>query len=143
MTQDRSALAEHLKRRRDLLEKVLEMMNHFDRVYRHQKALHETLLQTLSPDEMATCQKEFSQLDEELRLAFERFADASGILLMLGETQAEVALEEYREAANSWYEEAVPDPNVTPPARTEQLKRSIADKRSTIMAKLAGAYKGL
>jgi hypothetical protein len=118
-------------------------MNHFDRVYRHQKALFDTLLQTLTPGEITDCQKEFDRLDEELRLAFERFADASGILLMLGETHAESALEEYREAANCWYEQSFPGLAAMPPAQVDRLKKSIVDTRSVLMAKLAKAYQTL
>lgn len=144
LTYDRDARAERTRRRRDLLEKVLNMMNHFDKVYRLEKALFDTLLDlSRTPKDREEDKKQFEQLDEDLRVAFEKFADSSGILLILGETSAEAALNEYREVANEWYERALPEPDSLSAASLDQLKADITAKRSALMAKLAAAYKTL
>ncbi len=57
-----------------------------------------------SEQEKETLRKDFAALDEQLRMAFEKFADVSGFLSIIGETAADKALDDYYEAANKWYE---------------------------------------
>ena len=144
LTHDRSARTEYAKRRRDLLEKVLDMMNQFDKIYRHQKAIFDALSNpVLLPNRREEYEGRFGQLDEQLRVAFEKFADASGILLMLGETEAEATLEAYRQAANEWYERSLPELNAMSDQHLGQLRHDILEKRRQMMSMLAIAYKAL
>ena len=92
--------AEYTKRRRDLLEKVINLLIDFDRTYRNQKALYDSFCSSTSSEERGTLRKEFAALDEQLRIAFEKFADASGFLSIIGEMDADRALDEYWDAAN-------------------------------------------
>lgn len=141
MTHDRGARAEYAKRRRDLLEKVLEMMNHFEKKYRHQKALFDSLSQALAPDERTEMQAEFNKMDQELRVEFEGFADASGILLMLGASEAELLLDEYREATNDWYDRSFPGRGAASGPSLDELREKIIAKRGAVMAALAELYR--
>lgn len=136
-----SQRAEYTKRRRDQIEKVTGMMNDFDKIYRHQKALFDTLFSPAGPVVNEEYSAEFRVLDEKLRVAFEKFADASGILLLLGETAAVSALDDYDSAAHEWYDPEFSEMVALPPARLEEIRDAIDDKRTRLMRKLAVAYK--
>lgn len=142
-THERSARSEYANRRRNMLEKVLEMLNSFDKIYRHQKAQYDTFWLSTSPRKREQAKREFEGLDEQLRVAFEKFADASGFLLMLGEADAETALDAYHEAANEWYEITLPQVSETNTAPLDQLKEKVMSRRRVLMEKLATAYKAL
>jgi hypothetical protein len=142
-THNRAARAEYAKRRRDLLEKVLEMMGQFDKIYRHQKALFDSLTQPALPAVREEAARRFPVLEEEFRVAFEKFADATAILLMLDEIKAEAALEAYREAVNQWYESAHPNLISMSTQSLTQLRADIIKKRRETMSALAAAYKAL
>jgi hypothetical protein len=139
-TQKRGEQAEYGKRRRDLLEKVLTMLNDFDRTYRNQKALYDTFCAAESAAERETIRKEFDSLDELLWVAFEKFADVSGCLLILGETDADAALDEYWTAANAWYETKLPDADAAR-ATLEPLRSKVVSTRATLMERLNKAYR--
>jgi hypothetical protein len=146
VTYERGARSEYARRRRDMLEKVIEMLNGFDKIYRHQKALYDTFCLKNSPEEREPIKTEFEGLDEQLRVAFERFADASGVLLILGEIEAETALDAYQEAANDWYETELPETgeSLSPIlAELAELKDKVIFRRRVLMEKLARAYKTL
>lgn len=144
LTQDRSARSEYAKRRRDLLEKILDMMSQFDRIYRHQKAIIESLSDPrLLPSVRERAERRFPELEEEFRIAFEKFADATAILLILGETKAESALEEYRQAVSEWYERASPEIGAMSDPGLSQLRSDIIKKRREMMSALATAHKAL
>src|SRR5229473_2814241 len=66
---ERSARSEYANRRRNMLEKVLEMLNSFDKIYRHQKAQYNFWLST-SPRNREQAKREFEGFDEQLRVAF-------------------------------------------------------------------------
>lgn len=140
---ERDARTEYARRRRDMLEKVVDMLIAFDKVYRHQKALYDTFCLTTSPAERARIKQEFDALDEQLRVAFERFADASGILLMLGEADAEAALDAYYDAANKWYETPLPEAPEADLSALEPLKGQVLVTRCGLMKKLSSAYRRL
>ncbi len=139
--------AEYVKRRRDLIEKVMDMMNDFDKIYRHQKALFETLLSPAGSGgesgwaDNKEYEDEFKLLDEKLRVAFEKFADASGILLLLGETDAESALDDYASAAHEWYDPELTEMIALPPAQLKKIRDKIDDKRTELMARMSDAYR--
>jgi hypothetical protein len=136
----RAANAEYTKRRRDLLEKVINLLIDFDKIYRHQKALYDSFCISTSECERGALREEFVALDEQLRVAFEKFADASGFLSIIGETAADRALDEYWDAANRWYETDLPTGEGADPT-LELLRESVVSKRDTLMKQLATAYK--
>jgi hypothetical protein len=139
-TLKRAAKAEYTKRRRDLLERVINLLIDFDKIYRHQKALYDTFCSSTSEEERETLRKEFAALDEQLRVAFEKFADASGFLSIIGETAADRALDEYWDAANKWYETDLPTEEGVDET-LELLRHSVVAKRDALMKLVATAYK--
>jgi hypothetical protein len=143
VTHESSARTEYARRRRDMLEKVVDTLNRFDKIYRHQKALYDTFCLSISKEERERVGKEFEGLDEQLRVAFEGFADASGTLLILGEIDADAALDEYQEAANQWYETELPENGEASAPTLAQLKAKVISKRSVLMERLSTAYRTL
>lgn len=136
----REAQAEYTKRRRDALGKIVNLLIDFDKTYRHQKALYESFCESTSDQERAALRTEFVGLDEKLRIAFEKFADASGLLLIIGESDADAALDQYWAAANKWYETDLPATGGVDPT-LEDLKLTVVPARGALMKQLAKAYK--
>lgn len=140
-TLQRAANAEYTKRRRDLLEKVITLLIDFDKTYRHQKALYDSFCSSTSDGEREARRNEFVALDEKLRIAFEKFADASGFLSIIGETEADRALDSYWDAANKWYETELPVIGGGVDPTLENLKLTVLSSRDALMKQLAKAYK--
>lgn len=143
VTHNRAARAEYAKRRRDLLERVLEMMGQFDKIYRHQKAIFDTLTTPVVPAVREEANRRFPAINEEFRVAFEKFADATAILLMLDEIKAEAALDAYRQAVHQWYTSAHPNLVSVSNESLVLLRADIIKRRRETMSALAAAYKAL
>lgn len=140
-TLERDSRQRYATRRRDLLEKVLQMVVEHDKTYRQQKAIFDYLVQVRNQPEVYQKYKmQFDTLREALRVKAEVFAEMSGILLMLGEPNAEGALEGYRELTVQWYKRSLPGISEAEASALEPLRIEIVRKRGEFMAKLATIY---
>jgi len=138
----RDAQKRYSERRRDLLRDVQKNIGDYDRTYRHQKAAFDALAETKnSPEEYNKWFVRFQTLDEELRTKAELFADISGILLLLGEADADTALEAYREATDEWFKKSEPTATEEQKAALRPLRKDILEKRKRLMEELARIYR--
>jgi len=94
-----------------------------------------------TPAEVEEWQPQFESLREALRVKAEIFAEITGILLLLGEPNAETALEEYRQLTSQWYDKSVFGVGEAEAAKLTSLRKEIIKKREALMAVLASIYK--
>ena len=132
----------YAERRRNLLEKVVDMLIEYEKTYRHQKAAFDWVA-TMQPadPEYPGAMSQFRDWDEKLRVAHEAFADASAILLLLGERKTEKALEKFRALAYRWKDESVVPSNATMLSNLLPLREQIITSREKLMSKLAAIYR--
>ena len=141
MGHDRQAQASQAANRRILIEKVLELLNEFERRYIHQKAVFSGFSRLRTDEEKKAAEQEFATLDEAFRFSFEKFVDASGMLLLLGEKEAAGLLQDYRAAANEWYEKSLPALAQMNQKELDGIRERIRVARERLFEALAVAYR--
>jgi len=138
----REARHRYANRRRDLIERAVDKLVEYEKTYRHQKAMFDTLVQIPQTSRDASpLKRDFATLDEKLRLGSEIFAEVTGILLVLGEPDVEASMEEYRVLCSDWHGKSLDSMSETEAATLTPLRESIIVKRREFMAKLAAIYR--
>lgn len=130
-------------RRRDHLEKNVELIAEIENKYTHQRWRLESYRFWLAKGDLkraAEEETEFEVLDKQLYLTMDRFSRASSVLLLLGETEADRLLWRYRDAINDWVQWSVLDPVRFPDAEVKLKAEAVRESRRMLLAALAKAY---
>lgn len=139
---ERDARKRYAERRRTLLERAADRLVEYDKAYRHQKAAFTTLIgldlesRDASPEKVM-----FETCDEKFRVAFEVFAEVSGILLLLGEPAVEDAMEAYRSECVEWHGRSLSTVSSEEAKGLASTSQRVVDARHRLMARLAFCYK--
>ncbi|MCY1279504.1 hypothetical protein D9M68_632950 [compost metagenome] len=130
-------------RRRDHLEKILELIAELENKYTHQKWRLESYRFYLAKGDNVRAteeEREFEQLDKQLYLAMDRIPKASTVLLLLGEKHADTLLWAFREAIDGWVRWSVLDASVFPESDKEARAKAVREAREKLLDALSGAY---
>ena len=135
--------AQYLKRRRDHLETVLEMVVEVENIYILQKSALETFraCKGSNAPKAEQASRDFAELDEKLFNVLAKFTNSSSVLLMLGEKAANAKLEAYHEAMGGWYECSFLDLDSFPEQEFAQHRKAIISARVDALAALASSYR--
>jgi hypothetical protein len=135
--------AQYAKRRRDHLEKVLEMLVEVEDIYIRQKGAIERFrcYKDNNTPKADKASSDFNELDEKLYAATAKFTQSSSVLLIFGEQLAKAKLERYGDAIGDWYEHSFLELDSFPEERIAELRATIRSAREDAFAALASAYR--
>ncbi len=129
-------------RRRDHLEKILEMLVEIENTYIHQKGSLDDhrFYKDRDPLKSEAASREFWVLDEKIRACFAKFTHASSVLLLLGERAADAELTKYQDAIDEWLKLSGHGLEAFPDSKYNEVRASIKSAREAAFAALAAAY---
>ncbi len=142
LAQRKDDQARYATRRRDHLEKILELLTEVEHTYISQKGALERHRFYLTADltKAAEASQAFAALDEKLYAEIAKFTRASTVLLLLGQKEADTKLLMYRDAVDEWYQSSILDLTSFPEGRFNQLRDKIKSSREAALAALSASY---
>jgi hypothetical protein len=145
LAHQRDDQARYAARRRDHLEKILELLTEIEHTYISQKGALERyrFFKDHAAAKAGAASQDFSQLDDKLYAEIAKFTRASSVLLMLGQKSANAMLLSYRDAIDEWYQYSILDLDGFPEARLNELSDKIRISRETALAALSESYKSI
>jgi hypothetical protein len=143
LSYQRDDQARYATRRRDHLDKILDLLTEVEHTYISQKGALERyrFYKNTDVSKANLASQEFSQLDDKLYAETAKFTRASSVLLMFGQKSTEAKLMEYRDAVDEWYQNSILDLDGFSEEALNRLRRGIIASHAAAFAALYESYK--